>query len=114
MCAGVLRGLRCNLCNDILNRDSPFLPGAAGAAVSYCIQYCNNVVLNRNFSACSESLQVLVANSPVQGLPQSVQQAGLTRSLISEVPTTPVLHGWKATVRFHLSICLHSRCHIRL
>jgi len=51
---GVLRGLHCNLCNDMLDRDSPFLPGAAGAA------------------------------------------AGLTRSLISEVPTTPVLHGWKA------------------
>ena len=31
--AGVLRGLRCNLCDNILARDSPFLPGAAGAAV---------------------------------------------------------------------------------
>lgn len=51
---GVLRGLRCNLCDDILNRDSPFLPGAAGAA------------------------------------------AGFTRSLISEIPTTPALHSWKA------------------
>ncbi len=114
MGAGVLRGLRCNLCNDILDRDSPFLPGAAGAAVSYCIQHCSNTVLNRKCPACSGSLQVLVANSSVQDLPQFVQQAGLTRSFISEVPTTPVLHGWKAMVRFHLSIRLQSRCHIRL
>ena len=32
---GVLRGLRCNLCDDIVNRDSTFLPGVAGAAVWY-------------------------------------------------------------------------------
>ena len=108
MPAGVLRGLRCNLCNDIFDRDSPFLPGAAGAAVSRS-QNCNNTVLVSNFPACLESLQVLVANSPMQGLPQCVQQAGLTRSLISEVPRTPVLHGWKATVRFHRLVSLHSR-----
>lgn len=107
MPAGVLKGLRCNLCNDILDRDSPFLPGAAGAAVSRRSQHCNNPVLVSNFPACLESLQVLVANSPTQGLPQCVQQAGLTRSLISEVPMTPVLHGWKATVRFHSSVSLH-------
>ena len=114
MRAGVLRGLHCNLCNDMLDRDSPFLPGAAGAAVSLHSQHCNNTVLVSNVPACSESLQVLVAISPVQGLPQCVQQAGLTRSLISEVPTTPVLHGWKAMVSFHLSVSLHSRCHITL
>ncbi|KAL3149093.1 hypothetical protein ABBQ32_001936 [Trebouxia sp. C0010 RCD-2024] len=52
---GVLRGLRCNLCNDVLDRDSPFLPAAAGAA------------------------------------------AGLTQTLISEVPASPATHGWRAT-----------------
>ena len=114
MHAGVLRGLRCNFCNDVLDRDSPFLPGAAGAAVSHRSLYYDNTVLVSNFPACSKSVQVLIAHCPVQGLPQCAQQAGLTRSLISEVPMTPVLHGWKATVRFHHLISLHSRCYSRL
>lgn len=52
---GVLRGLRCSLCTDILVRDSPFFPAAAGAA------------------------------------------AGLTQTLVSEIPASPVTHGWRAT-----------------
>lgn len=40
---GVLRGLRCNLCDGVLDRDSPFLPGAAGAAAGLTRSWISEV-----------------------------------------------------------------------